>query len=299
MRSIGVAASVLCLSSPALAAVTPVQKCEMLKNKAAGKYAACRHVAVSKKISSGDDAKYVEALLGCESKLAALWQKGDLKGDGACAEAPLARDDFQSVIDDWTANVSSGLAGDGLRDYEIELATCSDDLFACQEDLQFCEAAVDAMGDALAACEAEYSSATASLTACNDDLSLCQGSRTLAYHEEGTPTLEITTATGPEVYKFLGAGVGQYLVELDPGDNDVSDISDVVTMTIVSRPAPNAGALLGAPNHPGCTINTSSQVRCARAQLTNMNFATDVSGDYVIRFERDGAKTLQLVVHAL
>ena len=56
-------------------AATPAQTCQAGKNKAAGKYAACRHGAEAKLASTGDGPTYSAALGKCTSKNAAAWQK--------------------------------------------------------------------------------------------------------------------------------------------------------------------------------------------------------------------------------
>jgi len=67
-------AATVCWAAGALAA-TPAQKCQAGKNKAAGKYAACRHGAEAKLATTGDGGAYSAALGKCTTKNAAAWQK--------------------------------------------------------------------------------------------------------------------------------------------------------------------------------------------------------------------------------
>ncbi len=103
------------------AAISPEQQCQSAKNKAAGKYAACRQNAeanLAKTLATAEDlTKYNDALGKCGTKLTDAWAKAISKASdagAACPDAPLTVGDFQSVIDDHTVNVATALAGDGL-----------------------------------------------------------------------------------------------------------------------------------------------------------------------------------------
>ncbi len=101
----------------AFAAGTPAQQCQAAKNQTAGKYAVCRQNAEAKFATSGDTAKYNDALAKCGAKFDDAWQKAIDKATGAgatCADAPLTASQYQTVIDAHTDNVATALGGGGL-----------------------------------------------------------------------------------------------------------------------------------------------------------------------------------------
>jgi hypothetical protein len=119
--ALNVCAAVLLVTSAANAATTAGQQCQSSKNRAAGKYSACRQNAEAKlarTLATAEDlTKYSESLGKCETKLTDAWSKAISKATdagGTCLDAPLTVADFQSVIDDHTTNVATALAGDGL-----------------------------------------------------------------------------------------------------------------------------------------------------------------------------------------
>jgi hypothetical protein len=98
-------------------APTPEQKCQSSKNKAAGKYAACRQNAEAKLAATGDLTKYNEAIGKCETKVQTAWQKADQKAADAsatCLDAPLTQSQFKTAIDDHCDNIATALGGGGL-----------------------------------------------------------------------------------------------------------------------------------------------------------------------------------------
>ena len=113
---------------------TPEQKCQSGKNKAAGKYAACRQNAEAKVVTSGDLTKYSSAIGKCESKFASTWQKLIDKATAAgatCPDAPLTGPQFKTVIDEHSDNITTALGGGGLEDCPSDLSQCQGDLAAC------------------------------------------------------------------------------------------------------------------------------------------------------------------------
>jgi Protein of unknown function (DUF1566) len=102
-------------------AASPAQQCQSAKNKAAGKYAACRQNAEAKLARTlatpSDLQKYADGLAKCGTKYASAWQKAIDKATAAsvaCPDAPLTAGDFQAVIDDHTDNIATALAGGSL-----------------------------------------------------------------------------------------------------------------------------------------------------------------------------------------
>jgi hypothetical protein len=137
--------------------VTPVQKCQAAKNTIAGKYAACRQTAESKRASSGNDVKYAAAIVTCETKFTSAWQKAiakATKANVACLDAPLTELEFQEALDDATTNVASALAGSGLINCGADLASCTDDVASCTDDLDTCNASLAPCTTDLATCQA-------------------------------------------------------------------------------------------------------------------------------------------------
>jgi uncharacterized protein DUF1566 len=133
--AIGVAALLTLLwGSAAGAAPTQVQRCESGKNKAAGKYAACRQNAQAKLVTTGDTIKYTEAITKCETKFADKWMTLEAtaaKRGVSCLDASLTDMQFKTVIDGHSANITAALAGGALVDYPAQLTTCSGNLATC------------------------------------------------------------------------------------------------------------------------------------------------------------------------
>jgi len=134
IRSLSFVAALALIATAAQAAGTPEQKCQSAKNKAAGKYAACRQSAEAKVVTSGDLTKYSTAIGKCESKFASTWQKAIDKATAAgttCPDAPLTGPQFKTVIDEHSDNITTALGGGGLEDCPSDLSQCQDDLAAC------------------------------------------------------------------------------------------------------------------------------------------------------------------------
>lgn len=116
--AIGVASALMLLQSgTAGAGVTAAEKCQSGKNKAAGKYAACRQNAAAKLVTSGDTGKYQLAIGKCVAKLSGTWSKLEAAAaakNATCLDAPLTETQFQTVIDEHSNNISTGLSGPGL-----------------------------------------------------------------------------------------------------------------------------------------------------------------------------------------
>src|SRR5262245_10210890 len=109
--AVGFALVSLCLvSAPAGASPTPQQKCQLGKNKVAGKYASCLQNAEARLISNGDMVKYGEAITKCQTKFSSKWQSliNTAAGDSAtCPDAPLTVAQFQAVIDEHSDNITT------------------------------------------------------------------------------------------------------------------------------------------------------------------------------------------------
>ncbi len=89
-----------CSAAFAIAAPTGAEKCELLKNRFAGKYALCRAKANAKSIKKGVAADYSK----CEAKLDKWWAKAELPS--ACLDAV----GVEAIRDFVTAN-SGAIAG--------------------------------------------------------------------------------------------------------------------------------------------------------------------------------------------
>jgi hypothetical protein len=99
----------------AQAILSPQQKCQSGKNKAAGKYAFCRQNAEAKLISTGDTGKYAAGILKCETKFADKWESLETARNASCLDSPpLLQSDFKTVIDAHSGNIATALGGGGL-----------------------------------------------------------------------------------------------------------------------------------------------------------------------------------------
>lgn len=116
--AVGVVATlVLLCGGTASATVTPAHKCQAAKNKAAGKYAACRQKAEAKLITTNDTLKYSDMIGKCEMKFADKWAKLDAaaaRKNVLCPDAPVSQAQFKTVIDEHSANITTALNGGGL-----------------------------------------------------------------------------------------------------------------------------------------------------------------------------------------
>ncbi len=116
--AIGVASALILLhDGSASAGVTAAQKCQSGKNKAAGKYAACRQNAEAKLVTSDNTEKYQLAIGKCAAKLSGTWSKLEAAAtakNATCLDAPLTETQFQAVIDAHSNNISTGLSGPRL-----------------------------------------------------------------------------------------------------------------------------------------------------------------------------------------
>jgi hypothetical protein len=151
-------------------AVTPEQKCQGGKNKAAGKYAACRQKAEKGIALNGDTGRYDAAILKCEEKFSAAWQKELDKATAAgatCLDAPLAEGDFKAAIDAHTDIIAIALGGGGLVDCPADLVTCTSDLGTCNGSLGTCNTNYASCSSSLSTCTTNYASCSSSLATCS------------------------------------------------------------------------------------------------------------------------------------
>lgn len=126
---------VLLLAGTTGAATTPAQRCQSAKNKAAGKYAACRLNAEAKFATTADGAARATALQKCLAQYASTWPGLETKAMAAGGACPSVGDQaaIQGFIDANTSALAAALAGGTL-------ASCPG-LAECQADLTTCEAA--------------------------------------------------------------------------------------------------------------------------------------------------------------
>ncbi len=113
---VAVAGLGLLWAGTALAAATPAQKCQMNKNKEAGKYAFCRQKAEGKLALKGDATKYAEAITKCETKYNTKWPKLEQKAVDKGGMCPSVADQaaIKASVDDHTAVIATALSGAGL-----------------------------------------------------------------------------------------------------------------------------------------------------------------------------------------
>jgi len=165
---IGVGALLLAMGT-AHAGATPEQKCQSAKNKAAGKYAACRQNAEAKLATAPSDIqKYNDALAKCDAKYTGAWQKAiDKAAPAACPDAPLAVEDFQGAINAHTDIIKTALGGGGLVDCPADLVTCTADLGTCNGSLGTCNTNYASCSTSLTTCTTNYASCSSSLATCS------------------------------------------------------------------------------------------------------------------------------------
>lgn len=131
-------------------AATPAQKCQAGKNKLAGRYAACRHNAEAKLVTTNNTSKamaaYTAAIGKCTMRHAAAWGKLEVKAGGAC---PSKGDQLviTNVVDGCVSNIETAIGGGVLSDCPADLTRCDGNLdvctnaeSSCQENLMNCQA---------------------------------------------------------------------------------------------------------------------------------------------------------------
>jgi hypothetical protein len=103
----------LATAAESYAGPTPAQQCQSGKNKAAGKYAACRGNAEAKLATSRDATKYGEAIIKCADKFAAAWQKLEDKAVAAGSACPSVGDatDIDGKVTETTDTIAALVGG--------------------------------------------------------------------------------------------------------------------------------------------------------------------------------------------
>ena len=104
--------------APAQAGPTPADQCQAGKNKAAGKYAACRANAEAKLATSGDAQKHFDTILKCGYKLTGAWQKLQNKAVAAGSACPSVNDafDIEDKVSATTDTVAALVGGARFED---------------------------------------------------------------------------------------------------------------------------------------------------------------------------------------
>ena len=93
-------------------ALEPAVKCESLKNKTAGKYAACLQKAVAFLVKRPTETvKYNEKVAKCNDKFRVKWDKAEVKGEGLCPDEPLDPNSLAGFIAEHSDAVAAALAG--------------------------------------------------------------------------------------------------------------------------------------------------------------------------------------------
>src|SRR5262245_49180117 len=97
---------------------TPAQQCQAGKNKAAGKYAACRGNAEARLAASGDAITYGEAITKCADRFAAVWQKVEDRAVAAGSACPTVGDatDIDGKVTASTDTIAALVAGNRFED---------------------------------------------------------------------------------------------------------------------------------------------------------------------------------------
>jgi hypothetical protein len=166
---VGIGLGALLLAMGTAHAATPQQNCQSAKNKAAGKYAACRQNADAKLATAPSDTqKYTDALAKCDGKYTGAWQKAiDKAAPDTCLDAPLAVGDFQGAINAHTDIIKTALGGGGLVDCPADLVTCTADLGTCNGSLGTCTTNYGSCSTSLTTCTTNYASCSSSLATCS------------------------------------------------------------------------------------------------------------------------------------
>ena len=127
-----VVAAALLVTATAIHAAGAPEQCQAGKNRAAGKYAACRESAEAKLAVSGDTTKYGEAITNCAGKFARAWQKLEDKAVAAGSACPSVGD--ATGIDGKVTATTDGIAAvvGGMRFEDNGDSTVTDHLTGLQ-----------------------------------------------------------------------------------------------------------------------------------------------------------------------
>lgn len=98
------------------AKTTPEQRCQAGKDKAAGKYAACRANAEARLVTSGDTSKNAAALNKCATTFVTAWQKLEDKAAKAGAPCPANDTTIRDQTDAYTHRVAALVGGNRFVD---------------------------------------------------------------------------------------------------------------------------------------------------------------------------------------
>ena len=207
-------------------AATAARKCQASKNKAAGKYVACRQNAEAKLASTGDTTKYDAAIIKCETKYQTAWQKAEQKAVNAGSACTTTGDEtgVKTVTDGYSGNIATALGGGGLVDCPADLGTCTSNLSTCN--------------GSLSTCNTNYSSCSASLSTCSTNYATCSSS---------LATCSAGTATGADVLagKTFSSSAGIGATGTMPNNGAVSITPGATPQTIAAGYHNGAGSVAG------------------------------------------------------
>lgn len=169
-RAMIAAALVLAVPLATQAGPTPEQKCEAGKNDAAGKYDACTAKAEKGLVYTGNMAKYGDALVKCEGKLADKWTKLEAGAVAAAAVCPSTGDQvaIQNFVDACVQSVAVAVGGGTLGPDPV---TCNADLGTCSSSLVTCDSDLSTTNADLGTCTSDFATANAGTAAVGDVLS--------------------------------------------------------------------------------------------------------------------------------
>ncbi|HZR81812.1 MAG TPA: DUF1566 domain-containing protein [Candidatus Binatia bacterium] len=121
IRTLWAAAAVLVIAGAARAA-TPTVKCEIDKNKEAGKYVECRQKAEAQLARTGNIPTYYSSRQKCADKYAIKWSAIERRSAGACPSTG-DQNAIKQYLDTASADVATELAGGTLAGQGHRLQT--------------------------------------------------------------------------------------------------------------------------------------------------------------------------------
>jgi hypothetical protein len=158
------------------AGVSPQQKCQIGKNKAAGALATCRQGVEAAFARTGDVAAHDAAMARCAARFAKAWSRLEAKATragAACLDGAGTATAFARVIEDDTDNIATALQGAALRTpaaCQGALETCGGALTTCETGLQDTSDDLQTTQTTLATCQADLGTTSSDLSTCQADL---------------------------------------------------------------------------------------------------------------------------------
>ena len=177
-----------CIRTPLAAALSPELKCQVSKNKLAGRLADCRQKVEAARVEGLNAFKVSQATENCRvaffKKFQALNDKA-FKNGLVCPDNNLSASSIDTVTADHTSNIAAALGGSGLRNFVVEPNQCQGALNNSNQGLNQCQAQLNQTQTQLNQTQTQLNQTETQLNQTQTQLNQCQ----VAAAEAGTVTV--------------------------------------------------------------------------------------------------------------